>query len=77
MLTTKKGERVVYFNSKCKGKGDNHFIHSCPRENEKERKDSMATTHKKWPGNKQERKVVPGQMHMQVSIVFFCLYVCD
>ena len=42
VLMTKKGNRVVCFNQKCKGKDDNHYIHSCPRANEKERKEIMA-----------------------------------
>ena len=67
VLLTKKGERVVCFNPKCKGKDDNHFIHSCPRANDKERKEILAAMHKKWADNRQAKKVVPGQAHMQVT----------
>ena len=66
-MMTKKGDRVVCFNQKCKGKDDNHYIHSCPRANEKERKEIMATMHKTWAENKQAKKVVPGQSHAQIS----------
>ncbi len=55
------------FNLKCKGKDDNHFIHSCPRVDAKERKAIMQKMHTKWAAEKQANKVVPGQMHTQVN----------
>ena len=47
VLLKKKGEWVVCFNPKYKGKDDNHFIHSCPKANDKERKEIRAAMHKK------------------------------
>ena len=55
------------FNPKCKGKDDNHFIHSCPKANDKEKKEILTAMRKKWADDKQAKKVVPGQAHAQVA----------
>ena len=67
VLRTKKGERVVCFNPKCKGKEDNHFIHSCPRANAGERREIMQKMREKWEKEKLANKTVDGQMHLQVD----------
>ena len=67
VLLTKKGKPVVCFNPKCKGKDENHYLHSCPKANEEERKEILKAIKKKWADEKQANTVVPGQSHAQVT----------
>ncbi len=67
VVRTNSRDRVVYFNPKCKGKDDNHFLHHCPRADAKERKAIIKMMQEKWVEEKVTKKTVVGQAQMQVS----------